>query len=274
MHWTGYLHTWWAGVNASSWKMSFVLPFGVPQGSAWTTAFTLYTTPLSTVSQGHSILHHLYADDSHLCISFTSDDSANQLDSLKSCLDSVLNWMLHNRLKLHPSKTDFLLIGHEQQQKKHLSRFPITLMGIDANPSASARNLGVDFDQNFNFRKHTVYLGFAAPVFTTFMTCTAFIKVWILIMQKSLACALVTSRLDYCNLVLQGVAGKDLERLQWVQNTLAFVVTRSRPFAHAAPLLLSLHWFPVKFRIKFKLAFLTIKILKTGQLSFSPFQSF
>ena len=69
---------------------------------------------------------------------------------------------------------------------------------------------------------------------------------------KSLAsqpCALVTSRLDYCNSVLQGVAGKDLEKLQRVQNTLARAVTGSRPFAPAAPLLQSLHWLPIKFRI-------------------------
>ena len=145
-----------AGKCPFSWS-SASLWCAPPRLRAWTTAF--YTVhhssqSLSTVIQGHSILHHLYADDSQLYISFTSDDSANQLGRLKSCLDSVLNWMLHNRLKLNPSKTDFLLIGRKQQRKKYLSRFPTTLMGIDANPSASARNLGVVFDQNFNFRKH------------------------------------------------------------------------------------------------------------------------
>ena len=61
------------------------------------------------------------------------------------------------------------------------------------------------------------------------------------------------------------MAGKDLERLQRVQNTLAHVVTGSRPFAHAAPLLQSLHWLPIKFRIKFQIALLIFKILKIGQ---------
>ena len=128
-----------------------------PSLRAWTTALYTVHTALSTAIQVHPIMHHLYAYNSHLslCIyrSPHADDSANQLDSLKFCLDSVLNWMFHNRLKLNPSKTDFLLIGHEEQRKKYLSRFPITLMGIDGNPSASARNLGVAFDQKFNFRK-------------------------------------------------------------------------------------------------------------------------
>ena len=67
------------------------LSFGVPQGSVLgPVLFSLYTTPLSTVIQGHSIPHHLYADDSQLYISFSSGDSVGQLNSLKSCLDSSL----------------------------------------------------------------------------------------------------------------------------------------------------------------------------------------
>ena len=67
---------------------------------------------------------------------------------------------------------------------------------------------------------------------------------------KALASALVASRLDYCNSVFHGVARCDqesswcdLDRLQRVQNSLACVVTRFRPFSHALSLLQSLHCF-------------------------------
>ena len=136
-------------------------------------------------------------------------------------------------------------------------------MGVDTNPAKSARNLGVVFDQNFNFRKH---------ISAVCSSCLYHIRDLRRIRRhlnldsaKSLASALVTSKLDYCNSVLYGAAVCDLERLQRVQDTLARVVTRSRPFAHASPLLQSLHWLPIKHRINFKISLLTFKTLQTGQ---------
>ena len=243
------------------------LPFGVPQGSVLgPVLFTLYTTPLSTVIQGHSVSHQLYADDSQLFISFSSDDSATQLHNLKSCLDTVWQWMHSNKLKLNPDKTEFLLIGHEQQRRKYQAQFPINLMGVETSPSESARNLGVTFDKNFNFGKH---------VSQVCRSCMYHIRDLRRIRRhltldcaKTLACSLVATRLDYCNSLLYGIGNGNIARLQRVQDTLARVVTRSRPFSHAPPLLQSLHWLPVKHRINFKIRLLTFRTLQTGQPSY------
>ena len=236
------------------------LPFGVPQGSVLgPILFTLYTTPLSTVIQGQNISHHLYADDSQLYISFSSADSISSLNSLKRCLDSMSTWMLSNKLKLNPGKTEFILIGHEQQRRKFLSQFPVSLMGVDTKPSESARNLGVVFDQSSNFRKH---------ISQVCGSCRYHIRDLRRIRRhltldnaKFLACALVTSRLDYCNSLFYGLAEKDIKKLQRVQDTLARVVTGARPFAHAPPILKSLHWLPIHFRVIFKVRLLTFKTL-------------
>ena len=68
---------------------------------------------------------------------------------------------------------------------------------------------------------------------------------------KTIATALVSSRLDYCNSLLYNTASKDIAKLQRVQNCLARVVTYSPNFSHSVPLLKSLHWLPVHYRIIF-----------------------
>ena len=82
---------------------------------------------------------------------------------------------------------------------------------------------------------------------------------------KLLATALVSSRLDYCNSLLYGMADIDLTRLHRVQNQLARLVTKSPPFTRSIPLLRSLRWLPVRFRILFKINLLTYKTLRETQ---------
>ena len=75
----------------------------------------------------------------------------------------------------------------------------------------------------------------------------------------------MSSHLDYCNSLLSGIVETDLTKLQHVLNCLARVVTKSPPFTHSVPLLCSLHWLPVKYRVHFKICLLTYKALHEEQ---------
>ena len=75
----------------------------------------------------------------------------------------------------------------------------------------------------------------------------------------------MSSRIDYCNSLLSGIADTDLAKFQRVQNRLARVMTKSPPFTCSVPLLCSLQWLPVKFRVDFKICFLTYKTLSEKQ---------
>ena len=71
--------------------------------------------------------------------------------------------------------------------------------------------------------------------------------------------------LDYCNSLFYDIADNDLTRLQCVQNQLVRLVTKSPPFTRSLPLLCSLHWLPVRFRILFKINLLAYKTLRAKQ---------
>ena len=73
--------------------------------------------------------------------------------------------------------------------------------------------------------------------------------------------AFVTSILDYCNSLLLNCPTYSLKSLQLIQNAAARVLMRTNRRDHVSPVLASLHWLPVKFRIEFKILLLTYKAL-------------
>jgi len=82
---------------------------------------------------------------------------------------------------------------------------------------------------------------------------------------KMVVQAFVSSRLDYCNSLLCGIAGNLLQKLQSVQNAAARLITRTERREHITPVHRELHLLPVRQRIDFKLAVLVYKELH-GQL--------
>ena len=80
----------------------------------------------------------------------------------------------------------------------------------------------------------------------------------------TVANAFVSSCLDYCNSFFRSLPGKDLHRLQCLQNAAARIVSGTSRFSHITPVLKSLHWLAVKFRIMFKTLCIIHKFLITG----------
>ena len=74
--------------------------------------------------------------------------------------------------------------------------------------------------------------------------------------RPALLCALVISKLDYCNSVLAGAPAVLLGRFQSVLNAaarLVFSANRSAHISHMTPLLQELQWLRVPERIQFRL---------------------
>ena len=76
---------------------------------------------------------------------------------------------------------------------------------------------------------------------------------------RTVACAMVAGRLDYCNAILYGSSSMNIDKLQRVQNTLARLVSKTHRRDHITPVLADLHWLPVRYKIEYKIALLTYK---------------
>ena len=81
----------------------------------------------------------------------TPSNSTSSLEMLSNTFSDILSWMNSNKLRLNPSKTEFLLIGTKQQRLK-FSQLTTLSLGNDIIPvSSSARNLGFIFDSDMSF---------------------------------------------------------------------------------------------------------------------------
>jgi len=69
--------------------------------------------------------------------------------------------------------------------------------------------------------------------------------------QSRLVHAFITSRVDYCNGVFTGLPKKIISQLQLIQNAAARILSTTKKYEHITPVLRSLDWLPVTFRIDF-----------------------
>ena len=79
----------------------------------------MYTTQLSTLVSSLSLNHHLYADDTQLFLFFHPSDFHSNISHLHNALQQISSWMTAILLTLNSSKTEFLLIGLNNNSLKY-----------------------------------------------------------------------------------------------------------------------------------------------------------
>ena len=169
--------------------------------------------------------------------------------------------MGQNFLKLNHQKTEYLLLSSCFKRNKlhHSLRLP---NGVNIEPTSTAKNLGTIISNDILLNAQVTATCKACNIqlrnisfARRYLTRSSTIQVMN---------ALVLSRIDYHNGLLLGAPSYEIKRLQRVQNSAARIIFFASRRTHVTPLLMALHWLPVKARVTFKIAALTFRCLQNS----------
>ena len=213
---------------------------------------------MSALIGQHSVLHHMFADDTELYSSRPPNDIHSLICAMQLCTTDVKKWTVFNKLQLNQEKTEVLLIS---SPRLDVSAFPdsVTIVDHVIRYSDSARNLGVMFDCNLSMNDHVNKV--CQTCYFEIKNIAAIRHVLTFDATKRLITSFVLSRLDYCNSLLFGAHQDLIDKLQKVMNAAARMICRSSRREHITPLLVELHWLPVSSRIEYKIATMCYKVI-------------
>ena len=234
---------------------------GIPQGSVLgPILFTLYMTSLGRVLRHHGVRYHCYADDTQLWIPFAPHQLADAIQSMEACLNDVQKWMLHFKLKMNCSKTEYMVIATPRIARDHDFQRVISVCGAEIAPLSSAvRNLGVHMASDLSLDTHVSLL--SRVCFAQLRSISRVKRYLDQATLEKVVHAFVTSKLDYCNSLLLGAPAKIMARVQRIQNAAARIVSGTPIHHHITPVLRELHWLSVEKRVMYKVLLIAFKII-------------
>ena len=214
---------------------------------------------MGLIIKAHGLLHHCYADDTQLYLCGRPVECAGMKSRVLQCIDSISVWMSSNRLKLNPSKSEFLWCS--TARRLHLvDKSVFRLEDGDVTQSTFVRNLGAFFDASMDMSTDVNRLVGACfyqlrrirAIRRSIPTSTAIL----------LVNSFVVSRFDYCNSILAGLPACEFNRIQSVLNSAARLIYGRSKYDHVTPLLRDkLHWLRAEQRVRYKCCLLVYKAL-------------
>ena len=241
------------------------IKIGVPQGSILgPLLFILFTKDIENIAEKYQFSFHCYADDCQIYFCFRASSSEEPLSKLEMCLVEIKTWMTHHFLKLNNQKTEVLEVFPFYNQSPSISS--IQYENVPIPTQNAVKSLGVYFDSKLLFQRHANEVA---------NVCNFRLKNMSRIgsklddeLKKVVAQSYIMNKIDYCNVVYSSLNQNSINKLQTIQNAAARFVagvhSYNREWRHEGSmheLLFSLHFLPVKYRVKYKICLLCYKCL-------------
>ena len=205
----------------------------------------------------------MYAEDTQMIEQTTIPGIPGTIMKLQSCIEATQEWCKSRRLQLNPAKTELIWFGSKANVKKIADLDLSLYIGADViKPVSVVRNLGVFLDSELSMRHHINTV--VRSCFFHLRRLKSVQRILGAEVTSGVVSAFVTTRLDYCNSVLAGLPQSTIDPLQRVENAAARLVAGIGTRDHITPVLQSLHWLPIKFRIIYKLCVL-MHLVRVGR---------